>query len=271
MIRELLTDADWVLWGSLNGLLPTMAEAAPGEFLDVVEKAMRMTLCPFDELFSQEGNGITGGNYLTGLLWALEGLAWDEKYLVRVFVALGELASHDPGGQWANRPSNSLATILLPWLPQTLASVEKRKVTVRTILNEWLGIAWNLIIQLLPGQHQTSSGSHKPSWRKIIPEFFSEVIRLIYRSKKEVQSPKEPTEDTNAWRLLHEWKTVPGTQENGTFSEERFTEWLKRVKEICTESGHLEVALINIGEVLISHYTRSRRLMDTPRCCCRTE
>lgn len=170
VIRELLTDADWVLWGSLNGLLPTVAEAAPGEFLDAVEKAMRMTPCPFDELFSQEGNGITGGNYLTGLLWALEGLAWDEQYLVRVCVTLGELASHDSGGQWANRPSNSLATILLPWLPQTLASVDKRKVAVRTLLNEWPDIAWSLIIQLLPGQHQTSSGSHKPSWRKIIPD-----------------------------------------------------------------------------------------------------
>lgn len=170
VIRELLTDADWVLWGSLNGLLPTLAEAAPGEFLDGVEKAMQLTPCPFDELFSQEGNGITGGNYLTGLLWALEGLAWDEQYLVRVCVALGELASHDPGGQWANRPSNSLATILLPWLPQTLASVDKRKVAVRTILQEWPDIAWNLIIQLLPGQYQTSSGSHKPSWRKTIPD-----------------------------------------------------------------------------------------------------
>lgn len=170
VIRELLTDADWVLWGSLNGLLPTLAEAAPGEFLDAVEKAMRLTPCPFDELFSQEGNGITGGNYLTGLFWALEGLAWDEQYLVRVCVALAELASHDPGGQWANRPSNSLATILLPWLPQTLASVDKRKVAVQTILNEWPDIAWNLIIQLLPGQHQTSSGSHKPSWRKTIPD-----------------------------------------------------------------------------------------------------
>ncbi len=170
VIRELLTDADWVLWGSLNGLLPTLAEAAPGEFLDAVEKAMRLTPCPFDELFSQEGNGITGGNYLTGLLWALEGLAWDEQYLVRVCVALAELTSHDPGGQWANRPSNSLATILLPWLPQTLASVDKRKVAVRTILQEWPDIAWNLIIQLLPGQHQTSSGSHKPSWRKTIPD-----------------------------------------------------------------------------------------------------
>ncbi len=167
--RELLTDANWVLWGSLNGLLPTLAEAAPGDFLDAVEKAMRLKPCPFDELFSQEGNGITGGNYLTGLLWALEGLAWDEEYLVRVCVALAELASHDPGGNWGNRPSNSLATILLPWWPQTLASVEKRKVAVRTILAEWPDIAWNLIIQLLPGQHQTSFGSHRPSWRKTIP------------------------------------------------------------------------------------------------------
>lgn len=176
VIRELLTDADWVLWGSLNSLLPTLAEAAPDELLDVVEKAMRLTPCPFDELFSQEGNGFTGGNYLTGLLWALEGLAWDEQYLVRVCVALGELASHDPGGQWANRPANSLATILLPWLPQTLASVDKRKVAVRTILQEWPDIAWNLIIQLLPGQHQISSGSHKPTWRKVIPDDWGKSV-----------------------------------------------------------------------------------------------
>lgn len=170
VIRELLTDADWVLWGSLNGLLPTLAEAAPSEFLEVVENALSIAPSPFDELFSQEGNGIIGGNYLTGLLWALEGLAWDEQYLVRVCVTLAELASHDPGGQWSNRPFNSLATILLPWLPQTLASVDKRKVAVKTILNEWPDIAWNLIVRLLPSQHQTSSGSHKPSWRRIIPD-----------------------------------------------------------------------------------------------------
>lgn len=170
VLCELLVDADWVLWGSLNDLLPTLAEAEPSEFLGAVEKAMRLKPCPFDELFSQEGNGITGGNYLTGLLWALEGLAWDEQYLVRVCAALAELASHDPGGRWVNRPSNSLITILLPWLPQTLASFEKRKVAVQTILKEWPDIAWNLIIQLLPNQRQVSSGSHKPRWRKTIPD-----------------------------------------------------------------------------------------------------
>ena len=176
VLSEILSDADWILWGSLESLLPDLAEAAPGEFLDTVEKALRLTPCPFDELFAQEGDGITGGNYLTGLLWALESLAWDEQYLIRVCVVLGELASHDPGGQWDNRPSKSLATILLPWLPQTLASVDKRKVAVKTLLNEWSNIAWTLIIQLLPGQHQTSFGSHKPSWRKTIPDNWKENV-----------------------------------------------------------------------------------------------
>lgn len=169
-VRELLTNADWILWGSLNDLLPLLAEAAPGVFLDLAEDALRQTPSPFDELFSQEGKGITGRSYLTGLLWALEGLAWEEQYLVRVCVVLAELASHDPGGQWANRPSNSLTTILLPWLPQTLASVDKRKAAVRTVLKEQPDVGWNLLIQLLPGQVQTSSGSHKPSWRKVIPD-----------------------------------------------------------------------------------------------------
>ncbi|MCX8519226.1 MAG: hypothetical protein ORN21_03715, partial [Methylophilaceae bacterium] len=169
VINELLTNANWVLWGSLNRLLPILAEAAPDKFISAVENALSLTPCPFDELFSQESNGVTGGNYLTGLLWALEGLAWDEQYLVRVCVVLGGVASHDPGGQWVNRPFNSLTTILLPWYPQTLASVDKRTVAVKTLLKECPDIAWKLIIQLLPNQRQTSSGSHKPSWFKTIP------------------------------------------------------------------------------------------------------
>ncbi len=169
-VREIFNKADWVLWGSLNNLLPTLAEAAPDEFLRMVENALQQTPCPFDELFSQEGNGITGGNYLTGLLWALETLAWDEKFLVRVCVILGELAAHDPGGNWANRPANSLTTILLPWLPQTTASINKRKVALQTLQKEVPVVAWKLLLSLLPNQHQASSGTHKPSWRNTIPD-----------------------------------------------------------------------------------------------------
>ena len=169
-IREIFADSNWVLWGSLNHILPTLAETSPNEFLDAVEKSMRLKPCPFDELFSQESAGITGNNYLTGLLWALEGIAWDEQYLVRVCVVLGELASHDPDGQWANRPSNSLVSIFLPWRPQTLASVGKRRVAIMTLFDEWPEVAWRLITQLLPDQCQTSFGTHKPKWRMVIPD-----------------------------------------------------------------------------------------------------
>ncbi|MEL7655906.1 MAG: hypothetical protein AAGU75_08360, partial [Bacillota bacterium] len=169
-IRELFENADWILWGSLDYLLPILAEAAPNEFLNVVESALQQTPCLFDELFNQEGNGITGRIYLTGLLWALETLAWDEKYLVRVCMILGELANRDPGGNWANRPANSLITILLPWLPQTTATINKRKVALQTLQREFPAVAWKLLLDLLPNQHQSSTGSHKPSWRNIIPD-----------------------------------------------------------------------------------------------------
>jgi hypothetical protein len=169
-IREIFNKADWVLWGSLNNLLPVLAEAAPDEFLNAVKNALQETSCPFDELFSQEGNGITGGNYLTGLLWALETLAWNEQFLVRACVILGELDAHDPGGNWANRPASSLTTILLPWLPQTTASINKRKVALQTLQREVPAVAWKLLLSLLPNQHQVSTGSHKPSWRNTIPD-----------------------------------------------------------------------------------------------------
>jgi hypothetical protein len=177
VVREIFENADWVLWGSLNNLLPMFAEAAPTEFLHIVENALQQVPCPFDELFSQEGNGVIGGNnYLTGLLWALETLAWDEQFLVRVSVILGELATHDPGGNWANRPSNSLTTIFLPWLPQTTASIEKRKVALKTLQKEVPEVGWKLLLNLLPYQHQISTGSHKPTWRKIIPEDWNTEI-----------------------------------------------------------------------------------------------
>lgn len=150
VVREILSNADWVLWGSLNEFLPLFAEAAPDEFLNVVENALDDTPCPFDELFVQEGNGIYGGNYMTGLLWALETLAWNEQFLTRVTVIFGGLAAKDPGGNWANRPSNSLTTIFLPWLPQTNASIEKRITAIKTLLREFPNIAWKTLLSLLP-------------------------------------------------------------------------------------------------------------------------
>lgn len=169
-VREVLNSSDWRLWGTLDTLLPTVAEAAPTEFLNAVERELQSSPCPFDMLFLEEGDGITGGSNISGLLWALETLAWDKEYIVRSCALLGNLASRDPGGQYSNRPSNSLTEILLPWKPHTTANFDKRKAVMKTLEKEDHSVAWKLALSLLPNQKRISSGSYKPKWREIIPD-----------------------------------------------------------------------------------------------------
>lgn len=169
-VRELFDESDWIRWGSLDSLLPILSEASPDEFLSAVENAIASTPSPFDRLFEQEDTEGFGRNYITGLLWALEGIAWEDTYLSRTAVVLAEIASHDPGGNWANRPGNSLTNIFLPWLPHTLASIEKRQAALKTICAEQPAVGWKLLESLLPNQHSTTSGTHKPSWRETVPD-----------------------------------------------------------------------------------------------------
>ena len=175
-VREILADDNWVQWASVGDLLPLLAEASPGAFLDAVERVLSLTPSPFTHIFAQERGGVTGRTYITGLLWALETMAWDPALLTRVVVILGELAALDPGGTWANRPANSLSTILLPWYPQTCAPFVTRQIAVTTLQREQPDIAWKLLLALLPSGHQMSMGVRRPAWRAIIPDSWSEGV-----------------------------------------------------------------------------------------------
>ena len=113
---------------------------------------------------------------MSGLLWALETLAWHPDFLARVAVILSDLASIDPGGNWANRPSNSLVDIFLPWHVQTCASVEKRKAAVETILRDKPKVGWELVLGLLPHNHGSTSGCHRPTWRNYIARDWKDSV-----------------------------------------------------------------------------------------------
>ena len=88
------------------------------------------------------------------------------------------------------------------------------------------------------------------------PNFFCEIIQLIFRSKKEENLPKETNKGLEkvasiAYELLSEWNIPPGHNENGEFDGELFTEWLNAVINECIKSGHLEIAMEMVGHVLI--------------------
>lgn len=176
VVRGVLRDADWEVWASVNDHLPMFAEAAPEEFLAAVESALDAQPSPFVEVFAQERAGITGRNYMTGLLWALETLAWSSDYLLRVVELLGDLASIDPGGNWSNRPFNSLADILLPWHPQTTAEIPKRVAAIRVLVKEYPNVGWRLLLALMPEAQSATSGTRKPTWRKFVPPDWEEGV-----------------------------------------------------------------------------------------------
>ena len=95
LVRALLLDGTWLRWASLADVLPILAEAAPDAFLEALEKSLS------DEngvlrLFQEESSGLFGGSSPhTGLLFALETLAWSEVHASRVCLALAQLAAGD--------------------------------------------------------------------------------------------------------------------------------------------------------------------------------
>jgi hypothetical protein len=88
------------------------------------------------------------------------------------------------------------------------------------------------------------------------PAFFCEIIRLAFRSNKDIEKKTEVSKEKkafaeNAYRLLDECHTPPGTDSEKIFSGKLFREWIDYVVESCKKSGHLDIALQQIGKLLI--------------------
>ena len=164
--RLLGKDGSWERWYSLSGLLPLLAEAAPERFLESSEDSLERDPSEILGLFGEEGGGL-GPNYRhTGLLWALEVLAWYQPYLGRVTRTLGKLAQLDPGVKIFNSPRNTLKAIFLPWLPQTTASLEDRLGAMDLLIKRESEVGWRLLLELLPKGHDSSTPNSEPRWRE---------------------------------------------------------------------------------------------------------
>jgi hypothetical protein len=170
VVHAVLHKADWRRWASLGSLVHFLAEADPGAFLHTVETVLSSPLDnALKQLFEASGNGIFSDFYHTGLLQALEVLAWKPEYLNRVALILTELDQFPLPHNIANRPLNTLRKIFLPWLPQTCATIEQRKSAVQAIINENSKTGWKLLLKLLPEIHSSSDHTQRPIWRNWIP------------------------------------------------------------------------------------------------------
>lgn len=166
IVCDLLDQASWELWATLGSDLPTLAEAAPEAFLDAFEAGLDQDASPFAEIFAQEGEGIFGRCYHSGLLWALERIAWSDEYFPRAIDLLARLAELDPGGSWGNRPAESLRERFLYWIRASEASDEQRLATLGRLIDRYPRIGWKVLLRVCPMGHQWSSISGSEAmWR----------------------------------------------------------------------------------------------------------
>ncbi|WP_298409601.1 hypothetical protein [Janthinobacterium sp.] len=169
LARSLPGLVDYRFYASFKDNLPLLAEAAPDPFLDSLERMLEGPPDLIKPIFEEHKIFFTLESEHTGLLFALEVLAWEPTYLLRVATCLARLAVLDPGGNLSNRPINSLREIFLPWSPNTNANRAQREGILQHVLKAVPEIAWALLEKLLPSGSDVSSNTLRPKFGEAQP------------------------------------------------------------------------------------------------------
>lgn len=146
--------------------LPTYAEAAPDEFLSMIERDLKRPQSAVLGLLRPVDAGFFGAfPSRTGLLWALEGLAWSPQTLPRVVFLLAQLAEVEINDNWVNKPIESLISIFRAWMPQTAADLETRKALLSALAEKHPETGWTICMAQFGQHNQIGDYTHKPRWR----------------------------------------------------------------------------------------------------------
>jgi addiction module HigA family antidote len=228
LIRRLLTPLTLEKLLSHNHVLPHYAEAAPDEFLAIIEEDLQRSAPAILGLLRPVNrDAFWASPSRTGLLWALECLAWKPQNLPRVLVILAQLSRPKIDDNWMNKPDASLQAIFRSWMPQTAASVEQRIRGLEMLIRRFPDVAWEICIEQIRPGSRIGDYSYRPHWRsdaagagqavtsKEIYEFNRKALDLLlaWRSHDDktlgdlvesLQSMPEKDQD-KVWDLIDEW------------------------------------------------------------------
>jgi hypothetical protein len=193
-------------WASLSELLPLLAEAGPDAFIDAVTTGLTGDDPVLAKLFTDRDNDPIFGasSPHTGLLWALETVAWSPEHFGAAVDLLARLHAVDPGGRLSNRPLASIEAIFCPWSPENSASPERRLKVADGLRKRHNVVAWKLLISMLPEFHGTHFPTHGPDYRDWKPpaspvtnvEYFSFISAVVERCIDEAGG------DGDRWKSL---------------------------------------------------------------------
>ena len=165
LVRSLIAEPGNGELRSLHRDLPDLAEAAPNEFLRIVEHDLNLDNPAVRRLFEAQSDPILATPKHTGLLWALERLAWDPDSLPKVVNILAHLCSYELPSNLGNTPMATLKSIFRCWLPQTSATVEQRIQALEMVTARSPGVGWELCTHQMFTGGDIGKYNARPRWR----------------------------------------------------------------------------------------------------------
>ena len=165
VVRRLLTPSAASTWLSQKNNLPQYAEAAPDTFLSIIEADLNSEDPKIAVLFAPADTGFLGDCPRSGMLWALELLAWKPERLVRVTSILAKLCAWKINDNWANKPMGTLKSIFRFWMPQTAASLDQRNRALETLTKKFPEVGWQVCVDQFDPGSTLGDYSSKPRWR----------------------------------------------------------------------------------------------------------
>ncbi len=167
LVKHLLTSPSGEILKSYNHDLPDFADTAPGVFLDILQGDLQQTNLSLRSLLQPIGSNIFSSPPRTGILWALERLAWHKEYLEVVVDILAELSRTRIDDNWVNTPIRSLAAIFHSWLPQTAVSVKDRIDRLKWLCNHHSDIGWQICVRQINSSNRIGEYSARSRWHAI--------------------------------------------------------------------------------------------------------
>lgn len=135
-----------------------MAECSPLAFLEYLEIDLKTGSNVMNSVFEVKHTnyGLIGSEIYYGeLLFCLEGMAWDVRYLPRVTTLLLEFCRYPNDSNYSNSPINSLYSIYRFCLPQTFADFSQRIGILQALSKRYPKEVSDLCLKLLDGIKQT--------------------------------------------------------------------------------------------------------------------
>ena len=166
VVRNLLSPSAAATWLSQKSELPQFAEAAPDAFLSIIEADLDSKDPQIAALFAPADTGLLGGGCpRSGMLWALELLAWKPEQLVRVTSILAKMCAWKIDDNWANKPLGTLKSIFRFWMPQTAASLDQRNRALDRLAKKFPEVGWQICVDQFDPGSTHGNYSNRPRWR----------------------------------------------------------------------------------------------------------